>query len=230
MVLLKALTVGGLVFVGGAVRQFVRTGMQRARSLNQKVVYRLKRPVGIELAVGVLVLAFSSILMSMRPPYLLLRDKGPRENYAIVQDLVGTDDFHVRVSITPGNTGANRLLVELYGPKRIQNFVVSLTPSNPSFSGYKVWVPITRPGAALLSEDTGMKLLAPGEWTMTVEGTTTTGDLEPLKGTFVIADGVTVTTVPNKAVAATTTTVPVSAPAPTQAPATLAPGTSAPAG
>ena len=230
MVLLKALTVGGLVFVGGAVRQFVRTGMQRARSLNQKVVYRLKRPVGIELAVGVLVLAFSSILMSMRPPYLLLRDKGPRENYAIVQDLVGADDFHVRVSITPGNTGANRLLVELYGPKRIQNFVVSLTPSNPSFSGYKVWVPITRPGAALLSEDTGMKLLAPGEWTMTVEGTTTTGDLEPLKGTFVIADGVTVTTVPNKAAGATTTTVPVSAPAPTQAPATLAPGTSAPAG
>ena len=147
-----------------------------------------------------------------------------------MQDLVGADDFHVRVSITPGNTGANRLLVELYGPKRIQNFVVSLTPSNPSFSGYKVWVPITRPGAALLSEDTGMKLLAPGEWTMTVEGTTTTGDLEPLKGTFVIADGVTVTTVPNKAAGATTTTVPVSAPAPTQAPVTLAPGTSAPAG
>jgi hypothetical protein len=208
MILLKVLVVAAMFVVGNAVRQFVLQGMTRARSLNQKVVWRLKGPVGIELALSIAVLACSSMLMSMRPPYVVARDKGPKVQYAIVQDLVGKDDFHVRVSLTPGNVGSNKLLIELFGPKRIQNFTVSLMPTNPSFSGIKVFVPITRPGGAVLSEDLGMKLLAPGDWTMTVEGTTTTGDLEPLKATFVIADGVTVTTLPNKNLTATTTTVP----------------------
>ena len=211
MILLKVLVVSGMIVVGNAVRQFILRGMTRARSLNQKVVWRLKGPVGIELALSVAVLACSSMLMAMRPPYVLTRDKGPKVEYAIVQDLVGKDDFHVRVSLTPGNVGNNKLLIELFGPRRIQNFTVSLVPANPSFSGIKVYVPITRPGGAVLTEDMGMKLLAPGDWTMTVEGTTTTGDLEPLKGTFVIADGVTVTTLANKNLGATTTTAPVAA-------------------
>lgn len=206
MLLLKVIIVGFMVFVGSAIRRFVLQSMRKARTLNQRAVYRLKHPVGIELAVGVVVLACSSVLMSMRPPYVLLRDRGPKYEYAIVQDLTGQDDFHVRVSITPGNVGNNRLLVEYFGPRRIQNFTVSLVPSNTAFSGIKVYVPLTRPGAALLTEETGMKLLAPGDWGITVEGTTTTGDLEPLKGSFVIADGVTVTTLANKNVTATTTT------------------------
>ena len=211
MILLKVLVVSGMIVVGNAVRQFILRGMTRARSLNQKVVWRLKGPVGIELALSVAVLACSSMLMAMRPPYVLTRDRGPKVEYAIVQDLVGKDDFHVRVSLTPGNVGNNKLLIELFGPRRIQNFTVSLVPANPSFSGIKVYVPITRPGGAVLTEDMGMKLLAPGDWTMTVEGTTTTGDLEPLKGTFVIADGVTVTTLANKNLGATTTTAPAAA-------------------
>jgi copper transport protein len=217
MLLLKVVVVGLMLFVGTAIRRFVLTNLRKAKTLNQRAVYRLKQPVGIELAIGVVVLACSSVLMSMRPPYVLLRDRGPKYEYAIVQDLTGKDDFHVRVSITPGNVGNNRLLVEYFGPRRIQNFTVSLMPTNPAFNGFKVFVPLTRPGAALLTEETGMKLLAPGDWSITVEGTTTTGDLEPLKGAFVIADGVTVTTVPNKNVTATTTTVP--AAAPTSAPA-----------
>lgn len=228
MLLLKILVVGFMLFVGTAVRRFVLTNLRKAKNLNQRAVYRLKHPVGIELAVGVAVLACSSVLMSMRPPYVLLRDRGPKYEYAIVQDLTGKDDFHVRVSITPGNVGNNRLLVEYFGPRRIQNFTVSLVPTNTAFNGFKVYVPLTRPGAALLTEETGLKLLAPGDWTVTVEGTTTTGDLEPLKGAFVIADGVTVTTVPNKNVTVTTTTVP--AAVQTSAPAGVTTTTVPPAG
>ena len=58
-----------------------------------------------------------------------------------------------------------------------------------------------------------MKLLAPGDWTVTVEGTTTTGDLEPLTSTFVVADGVTVTTQPNADLGPTTTVATNSVPA-----------------
>ena len=216
MVLLKVLVVGLLLFVSAAVRNWVSGRLRKAKALNQRAVHLLKKPVGIELALSVLVLAFSSILMSMRPPYVVPRDKGPKEQYAVVRDMVGGDDFRVRLSLTPGNVGANKLLVELFGPARIQNFTVSLVPANTAFNGFRVFVPITRPGAALLSEETGMKLLAPGEWSVTVEGTTTTGDLEPLKSTFIVADGVTVTTQPNADLAPTTT----AAPAPSAAPET----------
>ncbi|NBR67957.1 MAG: hypothetical protein EBT79_11945, partial [Actinobacteria bacterium] len=189
MILLKSLVVGLLVFVSAAVRAFIMQRLRKATNLDDRMVARLKRPVGVELSLSIAVLAASSVLMSMRPPYVLPREKGPKDQYAIVQDMTGADDFRVRVSVTPGNVGNNRLLVELFGPERIQNFTVSLTPANPSFSGYRVFVPITRPGAALLTEETGMKLLAPGDWTIKVEGTTTTGELTPLTGSFVVAAG-----------------------------------------
>jgi hypothetical protein len=197
-----------LLFVNAAVRQFVLVGMRRAKSLNEKVVYRLKRPVGVELSLSIVVLAASTWLLSMRPPYILLPDTGPRVEYAIVQELSGPDRFEVRLSITPGNVGENKVLVELFGPSRIQNFVVTFTPENPNFSGYTLNVPLTRPGAALITEDMGMRFLAPGVWNVSVTGVTTTGELTPLTSQFIIADGTTVTTVPKQGLSAVTTTVP----------------------
>lgn len=208
VLLLKALVVGALVWIDSGLRLFVIRGMQRARSLNDKVVLRLKRPFGAQLALSITVLAASSWLMAMRPPYVLLRDKTEKTEYAIVQDMRGEDDFRVRVSITPGNVGNNSVLVELFGPKRIQNFVVRLVPENPNFSGYTINVPITRPGGAFVAADTGFNLRAAGNWSITVEGVTTIGELTPLTGSFVIADGVTVTTVPRQGLAKSTTTLP----------------------
>ena len=222
VILLKSLIVAAMIFVDNTVRQFVLRGMQRAKSLNEKVVYRLKRPVGFQLSLTIVVLATSSWLMAMRPPYVLQVDKGPRVDYAIVQDLEGEDNFHVRVSITPGNIGANRVLIELFGPSRIQNFTVKFTPENPNFSGFTINVPITRPGAALVAEDSGLLLRAPGNWKMEVNGVTTIGELKPLSSQFVVADGVTVITTPKQGLKpGTTTTVPATS-APTIAP-TIAP-------
>jgi len=228
LVILKVLLVGAMLFVSAAVRQFILRGMERAKSLNEKVVYRLKRPVGIELSLSIVVLAASSWLMAMRPPYVLNRETGPRVEYAIVQDMTAKDDFHVRLSITPGDVGANRILIELFGPSRIQNFKITMVPTNPNFPGYTINVPITRPGAALLAEDAGLQLRAPGEWTATITGVTTIGDLPPMSTTFIIADGTTVTTQPKQGLkkptttiaAATTTTSVAPAPTTTVAPAT----------
>ncbi len=217
VVLLKTLMTAGLIFVNAGIRLFIRQGLQRSRSLNAKAVYRLKGPVGIELSLSVLILAVSSWMMSMRPPYVLINEKSTGIQYAIVQDLKGEDDFHVRLSITPGNVGPNRVLVELFGPKRIQNFVVDFVPSNPNYSGYTLNVPLTRPGAALLQEEPGMKLMAPGTWTATIRGVTTIGKIGPLSTTFVIADGTTVTTVAQQGRSTATTTTSV-APAVTPAP------------
>jgi putative copper export protein/methionine-rich copper-binding protein CopC len=208
VVLLKIALVIVMLFVNAAVRQFVLVGMRRANSLNQKVVYRLKRPVGLELSLSIVVLAASTWLLSMRPPYILLPDEGPRVEYAIVQDLEGSDRFRVRLSITPGNVGENKVLVELFGPSRIQNFVVTFTPENPNFSGYTLNVPLTRPGAALITEDMGMRFLAPGLWNVSITGVTTIGELTPLTSQFIIADGTTVTTLPKQGLTTVTTTVP----------------------
>ena len=223
VVLLKTALVIAMLFINAAVRQFVLVGMRRAQSLNQKIVYRLKRPVGVELSLSIVVLAASTWLLSMRPPYILLPDEGPRVEYAIVQDLEGPDKFRVRLSITPGNVGENKVLVELFGPSRIQNFVVTFTPENPNFSGYTLNVPLTRPGAALITEDMGMRFLAPGLWNVSVTGVTTIGELEPLTTQFIIADGTTVTTVPKQGLNTVTTSVP---PATTTVPSatTTAPG------
>lgn len=216
ILILKVILVGAMLFVSATIRQFILRGMQRAKSLNEKVVYRLKRPVGIELSLSIVVLAMSSWLMAMRPPNVLNRDTGPRVEYAIVRDMATKDNFHVRLSITPGDVGANAVLIELFGPSRIQNFTVMLTPTNPNFSGYTINVPITRPGGALVAKDAGLLLRAPGEWTATITGVSTIGDLSPMSTTFIIADGLTVTTVPKQglkqpvatnATAATTTSL-----------------------
>ncbi|MEY3506300.1 MAG: hypothetical protein RI898_1053, partial [Actinomycetota bacterium] len=228
LVLFKTLLVIAMLFVSAAVRQFILRGMQRAKSLNQKVVFRLKRPVGIELSLSIVVLAASSWLMAMRPPYVLNPETGSRVDYAIVQDMTAKDDFHVRLSITPGDVGANRILIELFGPSRIQNFKITLVPTNPNFSGYTINVPITRPGGALIAQDAGLLLRAPGEWTATVTGVTTIGDLPPMSTTFIIADGTTVTTQPKQGLKKTTTTIAAATTSTSVAPApatTVAPAT-----
>lgn len=231
VVLLKTLLVVGMIFVGSAVRQFISRSLHRAQSLNQRAVMRLKKPIGVELSLSIAVLAASAWLMAMRPPYVLPVDKGPRVDYAIVQELEGDDDFRVRVSITPGNTGPNQLLVELFGPSRIQNFVVKLTPENPNFAGYTINVPITRPGAALINADAKFQMRAPGVWKLEVTGVSTIGDLETLTGQFIVADGVTVTTVPRQGLKPmVTTTVPVTVPATTTTTPVAATTTVPPAG
>ena len=207
VLIMKVALVGGLIWIDAGLRVFVLRGMQRARSLNDKVVLRLKRPFGVQLALSITVLATSSWLMAMRPPYVLLRDRTEKTEYAIVQDLEGEDGFHVRVSITPGNVGDNSVLVELFGPKRIQNFVIRLVPENPAYNGYTINVPITRPGGAFIAADAGFKLQAPGNWSISITGVTTIGDLPTLTGQFVIADGVTVTTVPRQGLKQTSTTL-----------------------
>lgn len=224
LVIAKLLITAMLIFVSAAVRQFIMRALSRAKSLNERAVLRLKRPVSIELSLSVIVLAASSWLVSMRPPYILPKYDGPTIDYAIVNDMIGDDDFHVTLSVTPGNVGANQVLVELFGPERVQNFVITFTPENPDFPGYTFFVPLTRRGAALIGPEAGLKLNAPGQWNISVKAVSTVGDLPELTSSFVIADGVTVTTVARSGSRPTTpvsdTTVPASA--------TSAPGTTAP--
>lgn len=198
LVILKTIVVVAMFLLSAILREFVLTRLRGAKQLNERMVWRLKRPVGVELSLSIIVVALSSWMLSMRPPYIAPVERGPDVQWAIVQDLQGADDFRVRVSINPGNVGVNAVLVELFGPSRVQKLTVSLTPVNPNFSGYTIYVPLERPGAARVGEGVGMQLRAPGEWNIQVTGLSTVGELPALTGSFIIADGTTVTTQPRQ--------------------------------
>lgn len=212
VILLKVVVVIALFVVERALREYILTVVKRTNRLTRGSIARMRRAATVQLSATILVLAMSSWLLAMRPPNVLPEEKGDKTTYPISQDLLGTDGFHVRLSLSPGNIGNNMVLIELFAPKRIQDFVVKFTPANAAFSGYELFVPITRPGAAQISAEQGMDFRSAGQWNVEMTGTTTTGVLEPLTTSFIIADGTTVTTQPQSgsgnATPTTTTTAP----------------------
>jgi hypothetical protein len=142
---------------------------------------------------GVVVLALTSWMMATTPIHYVAeaRDNGPR--YAFSDDL-SNNRFRVRFSISPATTGQNQILIELFEPRRIQEFRVRMTPKAPGYDGYLINVPLTRRGAALLGDAGNFTLAAPGEWSVEISGTTTTGDLEPLSTAFTLSDPAATTT------------------------------------
>ena len=119
------------------------------------------------------------------------RDEGPR--YAFSQEL-SNDRFRLRFSVSPAVVGQNQILIELFEPRRIQEFTVRMTPKAPGYDGYLINVPLTRRGAAILGDTGNFSLAAPGEWSVEISGTTTTGDLDPLSTAFTLTDPAATTT------------------------------------
>ncbi len=193
LVTLKILVVGFMAYATWVTRQFVLTRMQRVPALDERVAAHLRRAVGTEATAGVVVLALTSWMMATTPIhfYEAPRDNGPR--YAFSEELKN-DRFRVRFSVSPATTGQNQILIELFEPRRIQEFTVRMTPKAPGYDGYLIDVPLTRRGAALLGDAGNFTLAAPGEWSVEISGTTTTGDLEPLSSAFTLSDPAATTT------------------------------------
>ena len=226
LVTLKILVVGFMAYATWVTRQFVLTRMHRVRALDDRLAAHLRRAVGTEATAGVVVLALTSWMMATTPIhyYEAPRDDGPR--YAFSEELEN-DRFRVRFSVSPATTGQNQILIELFEPRRIQEFTVRMTPKAPGYDGYLINVPLTRRGAALLGDTGNFTLAAPGEWSVEISGTTTTGDLEPLSSAFTLSDPAATTTSSLPPGVTSPTTAPPIAPGTTLAPAadTTAPPT-----
>ena len=193
LVLLKILVVGFMTYATWVTRQFVLTRMHRAPELTDRLAVHLRRAVGTEATAGVVVLGLTSWMMATTPIhyYEAARDNGPR--YAFSEEL-SNERFRLRFSVSPAVVGQNQILIELFEPRRIQEFTVRMTPKAPGYDGYLINVPLTRRGAALLGDTGNFSLAAPGEWTVEISGTTTTGDLDPLSTAFTVADPAATTT------------------------------------
>ena len=177
VLLLKAVVVGAMVFIGLVTRQFVNMQMSSARSLSDNLASRLRRATGIEAIGGIVVLALSAWLVSLTPPNLTTEVVADEYGYSTGEVVAG--DLSFEVSIT-GVVGPNAVLVDVNAPDSgITNLVVTFIPPLDSAGSTVVLsIPpeVPLPGQVLLPQAEGVPLLVPGVWTVSVTATTPTGD------------------------------------------------------
>ncbi len=205
ILLLKIAAVGFMTYAMFTSRFFIGSRLARASTLEMRPAAHLRRAVGSQATAGVAVLGLTAWMMSTTPVYFDTKPVSGGPVYAYVQDL-RNDRFHVRFSVSPATLGPNQVLIELFEPQRIQEFTIRMTPKADGYDGYIIRVPLTRRGAALLGANGEFPLKAPGDWTIEINGTSTTGDLAPLAATLTIGNPATTTTVTSIAPVTTVTT------------------------
>ena len=187
VLLLKALVVGAMVFVGLATRQFVRERLRKVDAMTAPLASRLRRATGLEAAGGIVVLVLTSWLLSLQPGGLSAAESAP--DYASITRLT-VEDLDLTVQLG-GRVGRNGLRIEVASPTSgLTNLVVTFTaPAGTQAATVVLTVPAALTGAevgvAVLDESEGIPLAAAGVWTMSVAATTPTGDVTGLK-TFTV--------------------------------------------
>lgn len=176
VLLLKAVAVGAMVFVGLATRQFVNAQLRTVDVLNAPLAGRLRRATGIEAIAGVVVLAITSWLLSFTPPNLVAA--APVDDYAYSGAMV-TDDLDVTIRLT-GIVGRNGVRIEVSSPETgLSAFTVTFIPPAETLAPTVVLtVPpeLAGSGVAVLDVAEGVPLEAPGVWTLAVKATTPSGE------------------------------------------------------
>jgi copper transport protein len=176
VLLLKAVAVGAMVFVGLATRQFVNAQLRKVDSLNAPLAGRLRRATGIEAVAGVVVLAITSWLLSFTPPNLV--EAAPVGQYGYSAPMVA-DDLDVTVRLT-GVVGRNGVRIEVASPATgLSNFTVTfIPPAETTAPTVLLTVPAELAGAGVgvLDVAEGVPLEAPGVWTLAIKATTPTGE------------------------------------------------------
>ncbi|MBP8211271.1 MAG: CopD family protein [Ilumatobacteraceae bacterium] len=171
VVIVKALFVSVMVFVGVAARQFISQRVSRVDSMTAPLATRLRRALGIEALIGVLVLALTSWLLALTPPGLVADGSSGSLQLGAVHSFqnaaagaevtvafserVGAND--VRIEVLSPATGLTGLTIDFIPP--VNTFVNGMTINS---------IPLVGPGAAVLQKSDGFTLLASGTWTLIV--------------------------------------------------------------
>ncbi len=166
--IVKILFVALMVFVGVAARQFISQRVSRVDTMTAPLANRLRRALGIEALVGVLVLTLTAWLLSLSPPRLSASDAsslqlgsvhtfqttGVQVNVAF-SERVGTND--VRIEVVAPEAGVTGLTVEFQPPPGAA--IGGLIINN---------IPLVGTGVAVLEKSDGFTLAATGNWTVVV--------------------------------------------------------------
>jgi copper transport protein len=169
VVLLKAIIVAGVVFIGTKVRQVIRDKLSRADSLGPKMAARLRRSLGVEALACVVTLALSAWLLALPPATVRGDAPGNLGSKQVFKSL--DESVEITVAFTQ-RVGPNAVRVELIRPATgLSNVSVTFQPEEPGGTTVQFLAPdFTEPGAVYLplSAD-AMPLNVAGRWTITVQ-------------------------------------------------------------
>ena len=170
LMIVKVLFVSGMVFVGVATRQFVSHRMTRVETMSAPLAMRLRRALGIEATIGVVVIMITAWLLALTPPGLgggsSSLDLGPQyrfQNTSIGFDMsvafsetIGPNDVRIEVLHVPV-TGIDGLAIDF------------IPPATSSVNGLTIHdIGLKGAGVAVLEKNDGFSLLAAGTWTIVV--------------------------------------------------------------
>lgn len=177
VLLLKAIAVGAMVFVGLATREFIRRRLARADSMTAPMASRLRRALGIEAMVGVVVLALTAWMVSLRPDNVDASGVD-LDDYEVTETIVDPAfGLEVNVGVSPAVVGANAVVVQVREPDDALSGLrlVFQPPTGADAASVSLDVPLSGAGTAALPLSDGLPLAVAGEWTLRVEATTAEG-------------------------------------------------------
>lgn len=190
--ILKGLIVSAMVFVAVAARQYVAQRLQRAPGIRPQAVARLRRVLGIEATLGVVVLAATSWLLALTPPGLAGGSQVELELGTV--HIFRNTSLGAEVIVTfTERVGPNDVRIEVVEPaENLSGLAVDfLPPATSTAVGLTVDVaPLTGAGVAVLDKADGFTLPTSGTWTVVVR----LGDLEVAREDVFVADDTPTTT------------------------------------
>jgi copper transport protein len=169
LVIVKVIGVAGMVYVGGAARQFINHQLAKKRELSGRTAKQLRKAVLSEIGIGLLVLVFTSWSVATLPPNVT-PPGSDRTNYAFIGDRSG-GEFDVQLKVTPATVGLNAVRIDVYSPATgLTDLTVQFNPPTNNTASVTLNVPIDGVGAARLPMSEGVPFGAPGLWTIVVTG------------------------------------------------------------
>jgi copper transport protein len=221
ILLLKAIVVAVMAYMGTVNRHTVRARLARANQLTDRAAFRLRRAIGSEALAGVITLALTAWMLNSVPAGVSATSDGSGSNGPSAQTIVVKDDtLDVTVGIDPSRVGENRLTISVAKPSTdLVDLDLQFFPVNGGAPGVDVPVRSEQVSNGKKYVVEKVPFGVSDHWTITVTGTQTSGvALGPVSRTFDIADAdgnaPVITTPP------TTTTPDTTAPAATTAPPT----------
>ena len=176
LIIIKVIGVAGMVYVGGAARQFINHQLAKKRELSGRTAKQLRKAVLSEIGIGLLVLVFTSWSVATLPPNVT-PPGSDRTNYAFIGDRSG-GEFDVQLKVTPATVGLNAVRIDVYSPATgLTDLTVQFNPPTNNTASVTLNVPLDGVGAARLPMSEGVPFGAPGLWTIVVTGNGPDGPL-----------------------------------------------------
>lgn len=189
LILLKACAVAGMIYIGGAARQYISANLARRRQLTAKAASRLRSAVIMEIGFGVLALlltswAVATLPAKMPPP------GSDRTKYVFVSSR-SSGAFDVQIRIGPAKVGPNAVRIDVFSPASgLRDLTVQFNPPTQNAASVTLSVPLDGAGGALLPLSEGLPLGEPGLWTIIITANGPEGPLPTVEFTVeVTSDG-----------------------------------------